>query len=179
MKTQRFKICVVAIAALCVVTQVRAEDGDSPLVCRTFAFFAIGSDLGPDYFFSDDSLAVVVVAQSSGDAASDDLHFAPCPEHAGALADTTWVIRTAIHSTKGNHWEVGHYYWLLTEETPEPPPEGVMTLTGSGSPLILSQELIYVNTSDYFYDCPELLPGDLVTDAGGAPLLIVTALFNR
>lgn len=179
MNTQRFKVCVSAVVVLCLVAQARAEDDDAPFVRRTFGYFPVTSTLGPDYFLSDKSIAVVAGAEDPADQTASPVHFAPCLEKNGDLADTTWVIRRARHVTQGNHSRPEVFIWLLTDETPEPPPEGVMTLTGDGSPLILSQEVVFYRTWSFSFDCPDGQSGDLVVGSVGSPIIIVTALFNR
>lgn len=169
-------LCAVACAALCLTDNSCAEDSESPFVCRTFGFFVTGEDVHPDYFLSDESIAVVTGPE---DAVFSDFHFAPCPIVNGPLADTTWVTRTTRHVRTGNHLEGGTYVWLLNDENPEPPPEGVMTLTGDGSPLILSQDVVNVRQWNSYADCPTGRPGDLVAGSFGRTFVIVTALFNR
>ena len=43
----------------------------------------------------------------------------------------------AMYITKGNgRTYIGSFWWLLSEETPEPPPIGAVTLTGPDALLI-------------------------------------------
>ena len=175
MTTQRFMALLGATVAACLINTARAEDGESPFVCRTFGFFVEGSDLAPDYFIGEDSIAIVTPPE---DGPSSDFCFAPCVDVNGELAGTIWISRSTRHVTKGKKLEVGTFVWLLTEDTPEPPPVGAMTLTGDGSPLVLSQTVVNVRQPGFVF-CPGMQPGDLVVSTSGTPFVVVTALFNR
>ena len=77
-----------------------------------------------------------------------------------------------MHIQKGGGEIIAPVVWLLTPETPEPPPTGAITFSGPDSPLILNQELFYYEAygSGYRLRC---VPG------GAGVFMVVTAIFSR
>ena len=86
---------------------------------------------------------------------------------------TVWVYQDAMHIKVGGAEIPGGVYWLLTPETPEPPPTGAITFTGADSPLIISQE------DPVWYESYGAIYRVRCTPGGAGLLLVVTAVFSR
>jgi|GEM_PF-3154610 len=176
----RFIACgcgvLVAVAlSFTLIGHAQAQGGPQSVV-RTFAFLTSGTDLAPDYFLSNRSVAVTVVANTSN---TQIIEFSEFEDVSGSLAGTKWVTNATHHATKGQEQGGGAYLWLLNEETPEPPPTGAATLTGPNSPMILSQEVFQVQLCAGS-NCGPFEDGERYRlHSGGDTFVVVRAQFFR
>ena len=135
----------IAVCAFAVAITSRPASADPEAapegVIRTFGFVTSVNADPTTFFLSEESIAVVVAPpdRSTGSA----LHFIPDPEADFRVDGTTWAYQDATHVTMGPDSTPGAFQWLLTEDTPEPPPLGTFTFTGPDSPLILDQTIFY------------------------------------
>jgi hypothetical protein len=163
----RIAACGILFSA---ATKPACADDAGQGVIRTFAVSVNSLEQVPD-FFGDQSVALVV-APGRPMQADVILQFADsnCDER---FNSTVWVRQDAMHITTDGTGIPGGVYWLLTSETPEPPPIGAITFSGPDSPLICSQEdPVYYESfgTGYRVRCS---PG------GAGLLLVVTAVFSR
>jgi hypothetical protein len=90
--------------------------------------------------------------------------------------ETLWVAGPAMYITKGQGLtQLGPFFWLLTEETPEPPPVGSLTLTGPEA--LLVQETVTYEVCSGDPDCDGKYA--LTNAPTGTKLTVVTAIFSR
>ena len=175
---RQFTFIAVFVSLLAgLLTELRPATAQEPAgVVRTFGFYATGATVGPD-FIGDDSLGVVVLPAATGTSPSM-LEFSLIDDN-GPLAGSLWSSRPAEHLTKGPKSSGGIFYWLLTEDTPTPPPGGSVAFTSGPQASVLwsaSGRIALCNG-----DC---CSGDdnfrwRVVEVGGNPFVIVTAVFTR
>lgn len=89
------------------------------------------------------------------------------------LNATTWHYQQASHLTLGHESLSGTFLWLATDEAPEPPPSGAMTMTGPGT----VQDVFFIRLCD----CGPLNAGKYVVDEFTPDdiFVVVTATFSR
>ena len=151
-------------------------------VIRTFAVIVNLVEQAPD-FYSEQSLGLVVAPADPTDTVSSmmfvDFNFDE------RFNSTVWEHRDAMHIMKGGAEIPGFVVWLVTPETPEPPPTGAITFSGTpeppptgaitfsgpDSPLILDQECVYYQT---YGSKVQIIPL-----GGNALMWVVTAVFSR
>ena len=142
---------------------------------RTFGFYATGATEAPS-FVNENSLGVVVLPSTPGDSPST-IEFSLVSNN-GPLAGMTWASQPAQHITKGANSGGGAFFWLLSVDTPTPPPAGSVAFTSGPLASVLSSE------SGRIALCNGDCSGDdnirwRVVDVGGTPFVIVTAVFSK
>ncbi len=164
------RICrAILVCGLLFTIQLAPAWGDPPQeVVRTFAVAVNILEQAPD-FLSEPSLAVVVAPARPNQTGVIQFADSNCDER---FDSTVWELRDAMHITKGGAEVPGAVFWLLTPDTPEPPPVGAITFSGPGSPLILNQEAVYYETFGTRFRT-RCSPG------GAGVLVVVTAVFSR
>jgi len=173
-------VVVVAVVLAAGAQPVMAEPPE-PMV-RTFGFMAGSSpDAVPD-FLSDDSRIVRVTREE----AAGDLEFidsALWPDHPGQpefMEGSRWLRQDAQHIETGGPREGGAFFWLLTDDTPEPPPAGAVTLTGPDGWIIWSDVyLINICENGGCNDDPELDGKWFIDGTAGDYFVVVTAVFTK
>jgi hypothetical protein len=177
-------VAIVTCALLTGGTPQRACADEHQGVVRTF--LVVVSTTSSLDFLSDDSIAIVVAPPSDG--TQDFLRFVDFDSDSGfgnsdpAFDSTVWAYQDAMHVSQGGARIPGGVAWLLTEETPTPPPIGAFTLTGPDSSLV--QIVRYrrlceggdcafdsANDGKYLTVDPEAAADDLI--------VVVTAVFSR
>ena len=171
--------------------QKRAHAGEP--VIRTFAF-VVGSDRDADIpdFLGNDSLLVRARKPKKGESTGDSTSFLDSenwPGHPGQpefIEGSVWARYPATHIVRGGQSHEGLFMWLLTEDTPTPPPAGAITFTGDrGRNLILSVEVFEVNLCansgcnfDSSLDGRAYIVNDF-TGGIGDYWIVVTAVFSK
>ncbi|HUG66888.1 MAG TPA: hypothetical protein VMM76_03990 [Pirellulaceae bacterium] len=154
----------------------KASAEEAKGVERTFAVEVSGSSLD---FLSAESLRVVV-APNDPLASDTFLSFADSNSDQ-RFNSTVWEHQHAMHITTAGANIPGFVVWLLTPDTPAPPPIGSFTITGEDSPLILSQEVVYIKQCKST-TCPgnytDRVQVGTASDNDGK-LVVVTAIFSR
>jgi hypothetical protein len=93
----------------------------------------------------------------------------------GEVPDGTEVVigsPRAMYITKTNgRTSIGSFWWLLSEETPEPPPIGAVALTGPDA------ELTQVDLGYVWFQQRYILPGG--NPASHHRMILATALFSK
>jgi hypothetical protein len=141
-------------------------------------------------FLSDDSIAIVVAPPSDHGSFVGTPHMRFVDFDSGSgfgnsdpdFDSTVWAFQDALHISQGGATIPGGVAWLLTPETPTPPPIGAFTLTGPDSSLV--QIVRYrrlceggdcafdsANDGKYLTVDPEAAADDLI--------VVVTAVFSR
>lgn len=170
MSIRRILPLAVLCGSLFCVSHARAFADSPEGVQRTFIVLVNSLEQAPD-FFGEQSLGLVVRhANPQVDTTIFRFANSNCDARFNA---TVWEHRDAMHITKGSCGDVpGFVAWLLTPDTPNPPPNGAFTFSGPDSPLILSQEVFYFETSSTGLRL-RCSPG------GAGVLVLVTAIFSR
>lgn len=160
------------VVAITVTAGVVAHAEEPELVERTFGVLASGGP-GPD-FEAEDSIAVTVLPDFKNDS---NLEFSST-DQAGTLKNTVWLKNDAHHAVEGNSQPGVTYFWLVTEDTPNVPPIGAHTFTGTDSPFIVSQKVVYIAPCNG--SCgPENDGKWRIAASGGTAFVIVTAYFSK
>jgi hypothetical protein len=138
-------------------------------VVRTFAFKASAS---VEQDFLDDTSVGVIVAPPP-DTSDSFAYFVSDPGTDELVDGTTWVYQDAMHVSSDPNDADGAFLWLVTEDTPLPPPTGSWTLTGPDSPLILEQKVFLVRRSTFglLYQVDPISGTDI--------FVVVTAIFSK
>jgi len=136
-------------------------------VVRTFAVISNSPLTLPD-FFGEQSVGLVIAPPDK----TEPFFMSFSKYTDPSFASTVWESRTAMHIMMGGPETLAPVVWLLTEDTPTPPPSGAITFSGPDSPLILSQEL-------YYYDDGYGGLHIQSTPGGGGVFYVVTAVFSR
>lgn len=150
---------------------------DSPiLVKRTFGVLVNPGFTPPDFLAKDSNAVVVIPDTSKG---PDPIQFTSCQDCAGDLAGTFWLPQTTFHAVRGGDAEEGHnFYWWVDPDDPQtfdPPPVGAHTMTGDGSPFIISQTTVRIETCGTV--CGPGEDGSYRLSPFGSHFVIVTAWF--
>ncbi len=178
MFTRHLHFVLIVASTIGLVMGNRDAIADQPDgVVRTFAFKA--PNLPPEWLpdFSSLDSTLVVVSPPKGTVVSTE--FVPDDEADPRVDGTTWVYRDAMHVIRGpDESPLGTFLWLVTPDTPEPPPTGAHAFTG---PFVV-QKLLYVSLCSSG-DCGGNGNNGkhYVTDPGNAEnaFIVVTATFNR
>ncbi|HUE69931.1 MAG TPA: hypothetical protein VMP01_03495 [Pirellulaceae bacterium] len=184
---QRLCLAVLmAIAGTAVSSAIHAEE-PAPVI-RTFLYIAGSNPENVPNFLADDSILVLV---EKNDSAAGSLRFidsseVPChPGQPDFLEGSLWSSAEARHLTTGPEQDLGPFFWLVTEETPNPPPKNAFTLTGPDG-LVLYQEVFAINKCLNGSCCNNTdLDGLFYVAGEGAPstsgdyVVVVTALFSN
>lgn len=116
---------------------------------RTFGFWVHNAQEVPD-FTSESSHSVITFPFNRGGEQQTlqqwiggQLTDFPSDEH-DFDSSSHWVSRPAHHATSQKEADHGIYFWLKTEEAPEPPPVGAHTLTGTDG-LIIDAKVLYIS----------------------------------
>lgn len=178
-KTSRVLIApILACAALLAGASKPACAQEPDGVVRTFAVEVAGLSSAPD-FLSDQSLGLLV-APADPRGSEGFLRFTAVNSDE-RFDSTVWEHRHATHFTQEGAAIPGAVYWLLTPDTPTPPPLGSITFTGPDSAFILSQELVYIKQCSST-TCPGDSAGTVrvgtATNNDGL-LVVVTAIFSH
>ncbi|HUE73917.1 MAG TPA: hypothetical protein VMP01_23755 [Pirellulaceae bacterium] len=183
MSASSFKAFRVAISTIMVCAALlsgasKPVCGEEPVgVVRTFAVEVAGLSSAPD-FLSDQSLGVVV-APADPQSSPAFLRFTAVNSDE-RFDSTVWEHRHVMHITTEGAAIPGAVFWLLTPDTPAPPPQGAHTFTGPDSPFILSQELIYIKQCTST-TCPFDYTGTVTVGTAtdnDSLLVVVTAVFS-
>jgi len=159
-------------------------------VWRTFAVLVSGvgdveSELVPD-FWDSDSKAVTVLPDAENVGGTFYFKAASGVPDGHPLAnDTVWYSQPAHHTAQGPTPSFP-FLWLITPATPEPPPVGAHTFTGTDSPFIDAQARYLAKpceAADVING--ECTPSDVsngywhFSTHDGEVFVIVTALFSK
>jgi hypothetical protein len=118
---------LVVILSLAVISTPRVNADQPQLVLRTFGYMPINESPLPDWL-GDGSVGMTILPDAVSPGIEYTITFCnACP---GPFAGTTWRFHPVRHTTVGGQIDNGIYFWLVTEETPDPPPAGTHTLTG-------------------------------------------------
>ena len=134
-------------------------------VWRTFAVLL---NYGTSVDFSDEDSVLIKVEKA--DVTPSAKEFAGFGEDLdGTVAVIGFPGAMYITKTNGRTY-IGSFWWLLSEETPEPPPIGAVALTGADAQLY-QQSLGSINVSG-----AHILPD---TSGAGKQMILVTARFSK
>ena len=151
-----FTLSVCALAG-----QTHAEEPHG--VVRTFAVLSL-----QPVDFTDEESVLVAAARTDFSPRNCEVYQPGHPDFDG----TRWVNGRATHITEGDGVTSIGVLWILSEDTPEPPPVGTVAITGPEAPLIqesLGNVRIFSGPTNF------IVPGD----SGDLTMIVVTAAFNR
>lgn len=183
MLNRKTLLTVVAVAcAISLGGPIAVAQSPEPTL-RIFAYVPLGTSPIPDWE-GDGSRALTILPDAVDRGIQHTIIFAegaklpdgtPFP-----YAGTKWNSHPVHHATKDGK-DQGIYFWLESEDTPDPPPAGAYTFTGPDGLLVVEGSVWIVQCGDTGADCPPGTPSTHYTTSlsSGERFVIGHALFSK